>query len=72
MKGTEIRTERIDDMSVLIERLKQMKMAEIIDKTVGRHALWEGLSKGWTGLTWLAHIIMTGDQPQGACQTDAE
>lgn len=61
MKGTEIRTERIDDMPVLIERLKQMKVAEIIDKTVGRHALWEGLSKGWTGLTWLAHMMMTGD-----------
>jgi transposase len=57
----QIRSERIDDMPVLIERLKQMRVAEIIDETVGRHHLWEGMSKGWTSLVWLAHIIMTGD-----------
>ena len=43
----EILTERrrslwgIDDMPVLIERLKQMKVAEIIDRVVVQHALWE-------------------------------
>src|SRR5664280_1596430 len=57
----QIRSERMDDMPVLIERLKEMRVAEIIDETVGRHHLWEGMSKGWTSLVWLAHIIMTGD-----------
>jgi len=57
----EIKSERIDEMPVLVERLKQMKVAEIIDETVGDHHLWEGLSKGWTSLVWLAHMMMTGD-----------
>jgi transposase len=57
----EIRSERIDDLPVLIERLKQMKVGEIIDETVGTHHLWEGLSKGWSSMVWLAHIVMTGD-----------
>ena len=32
----EVRSERIDDLPVLIERLKQMRVAEIIDERVGR------------------------------------
>lgn len=51
----------MDDLPVLIERLKQMKVAEIIDEAVGAHHLWEGMSKGLTSLVWLAHIMMTGD-----------
>ena len=71
----EIRTERIDELPVLIERLKQMKVAEIIDGQVGAHHLWEGLSKGLTSMVWLAHIMMSGDHRKvhvsrmlGACQ----
>ena len=35
----EIQSERIDDLPVLIERLKQMEVARIIDEVVGSHHL---------------------------------
>lgn len=57
----EIKSERVDEMPVLIEQLKRMRVAEIIDEKVEKHHLWEGMSKGWTSLVWLAHIMKSGD-----------
>jgi transposase len=54
-------TERIDDLPVLIEWLKQMKVDAIIDDHTHAHGLWGGISKGALGMTWIAHMIMTGD-----------
>jgi transposase len=56
-----VETERIDDLPVLIEWLKQMKVDDIIDDHTQAHGLWGGISKGLLGLTWIAHMIMTGD-----------
>jgi transposase len=56
-----VETERIDDLPVLIEWLKQMKVDTIIDDHTHTHRLWGGISKGLLGLTWIAHMIMTGD-----------
>jgi transposase len=56
-----VETERIDDLPVLIEWLKQMKVDAIIDDHTHAHGLWGGLSKGVLGMTWIAHMIMTGD-----------
>jgi hypothetical protein len=56
-----VETERIDDLPVLIEWLKQMKVDAIIDDHTHAHGLWGGISKGVLGMTWIAHIIMTGD-----------
>jgi transposase len=57
-----VETERIDDLPVLIEWLKQMKVDAIIDAHTHAHGLWGGISKGLLGMTWIAHMIMTGDQ----------
>ena len=56
-----VETERIDDLPVLIEWLKQMKVDAIIDDHTHAHGLWGGISKGLLGMTWIAHMIMTGD-----------
>ena len=56
-----VETERIDDLPVLIEWLKQMKVDAIIDDHTHAHGLWGGISKGVLGMTWIAHMIMTGD-----------
>jgi transposase len=59
-----VETERIDDLPVLIEWLKQMKVDEIIDDHTQAHGLWGGISKGLLGLTWIAHLLRTGDHRQ--------
>jgi len=56
-----VETERLDDLPVLIEWLKQMKVDAIIDEHTHAHRLWGGISKGFLGMTWIAHLIMTGD-----------
>jgi transposase len=56
-----VETERIDALPVLIEWLKQMKVDEIIENHTHAHGLWGGISKGLLGLTWIAHMMMTGD-----------
>ena len=56
-----VATERIDDLPVLIEWLKQMKVDAIIDDHTHAHGLWGGISKGLLGMTWIAHMMMTGD-----------
>ena len=56
-----VETERLDDLPVLIEWLKQMKVDTIIDDHTHPHRLWGGISKGLLGLTWIAHMLMTGD-----------
>lgn len=56
-----VETERLDDLPVLIEWLKQMKVDAIIDDHTHAHRLWGGISKGALGMTWIAHMIMTGD-----------
>ena len=59
-----VATERIDDLPVLMEWLKQMKVDAIIDDHTQAHGLWGGISKGVLGMTWIAHMIMTGDHRQ--------
>lgn len=56
-----VETERLDDLPVLIEWLKQMQVDTILDAHTHPHRLWGGISKGLLGLTWIAHMIMTGD-----------
>ena len=45
----------------VIEWLKQMQVDTIIDTHTHPHRLWGGISKGLLGLTWIAHMLMTGD-----------
>jgi len=56
-----VESERLDDLPVLIEWLKQMNVDTLIDNHTHPHRLWGGISKGVLGLTWIAHMLMTGD-----------
>ncbi len=56
-----ISTERVDDLVLLLEVMKQMDLAGIVDRHIKRHWAQEGLSWGWTTVIWLAHILTQGD-----------
>src|SRR4030066_2338155 len=54
-------TERIDDFVLLIEMMMRLGLPAILDRHIPRHWLQEGLSWGWVGTIWLAHIVSQGD-----------
>jgi transposase len=56
-----VTVERMDDLPVLVERMKQMQVEAIIDQIVPAHHLWAGISKGKLAVGWLAHILTSGD-----------
>ena len=56
-----ITTERVDDLVLLLEVMKQMGLPEIVDQQLGRHWAQQGLSWGWTVTIWLAHVVSQGD-----------
>ena len=57
-----ITTERIDDVVLLLEVMKRVKLAELLDRNLRRHGLsQQELSWGWITTIWLAHILSQGD-----------
>ena len=61
-----IRSERIDDIPVLIGVATHLKLAEVLDRHLGAHGLQQGLSNGWLTVGWLADILSQGDQRKAA------
>jgi transposase len=59
--GLTITTERIDDVVLLIELMKQIDLPGVLDRHLPRHWLQEGLSWGWVSTIWLSHILSQGD-----------
>jgi transposase len=53
--------ERVDDIPAIIAHLKNMRVAELVDKHFPTNGNWQGLSLGWTTVVWLAFILSTGD-----------
>ena len=60
--------ERIDDIPLLIGILRQMRIAEVLDKHLGRHHLHQGLSSGNLAVGWLAYILSQSDHRKSAVQ----
>jgi transposase len=56
-----ITTERIDDFPLLLAVMQRLGLPEILDRHLKLHGLHEGLSWGWIGVIWLAHILSQGD-----------
>ena len=57
-----ITTERIDDVVLLLEVMKHVKLAELLDRNLRRHGLsQQELSWGWITTIWLAHVLSQGD-----------
>jgi transposase len=53
--------ERTDDIPVIIAFLRQMRVAELIDKHFSTNGNWTGLSLGQMVVVWLTFIISKGD-----------
>jgi transposase len=54
-------TERVDDIPLLIEQMKQMDLPTLIDTHFPAHSNWYGLSMGWISTIWLSSIVSQGD-----------
>ena len=54
-------TERVDDVALLIGEMIKMRLHDVLDRHIPRHARQKGLSWGWTAVIWLAYILTEGD-----------
>lgn len=60
--------ERVDDTPLLLEQLKKMEVASLLDKHFQMHGNWQGLSLGQVTTVWLAYIMSEGDHRLNAVQ----
>jgi len=60
-KELNVKTERIDDIPLLIGVMVLVGYQRIIDKHLPSHGNQRNLSWGWTAVIWLAYILSEGD-----------
>jgi transposase len=53
--------EVVGDIGVLLAMVKQMGLAELLDRHIKRHHLEQGLNWGWVICIWLVYIVSQGD-----------
>jgi transposase len=58
---SDIITERVDDIPLLLTQIMQMGIPDLLDAHFPTHNNWEGLSLGWTAAIWLTHILSQAD-----------
>ena len=56
-----VRTERVDDVALLIGAMQQIGLPQIIDNHIPVHGNQRELSWGWTTVIWLAYVVSEGD-----------
>ena len=61
MTGAEIKTERIDDIPLLIEQQREMGIPGVLDNVIDPHGNRQGLSVGWLTTVWLSYIVSESD-----------
>jgi transposase len=61
MLEVEVRSERIDDVPLLMHQQQQMGIPQVIDEVITPHWRREGLSVGQTVMTWLSFIVSASD-----------
>src|ERR1700757_4208230 len=54
-------TERVDDIPLLIEQMQRMGLPTLFDDHFPTHGNWTGLSLGWVSTIWLSSILSRGD-----------
>jgi hypothetical protein len=64
--------ERLDDIPVIFEMARRLRLPEILDEALGRHGNHEGLSYGWLATTWLAYMLAEGDHRKSVVEAWAE
>lgn len=66
------RTERVDDIPLLIAQMRKIGLAELIDQYFPAHGNWQGLSIGQVTTGWLSYIQSEGDHCLNHVETWAE
>jgi transposase len=61
MASVEIETERIDDIVLQMEMMKQMGLPDLLNRHLPRHHKQTGLELGWVAWIWLSLILSQGD-----------
>ena len=64
-----IKTERIDDIPVLIAQLEQMQVGAMMDEYFPTHGNWQGLSLGTVVTGWLTFILSEANHRLSHVQT---
>ncbi|MBC7252005.1 MAG: hypothetical protein H5T62_17225, partial [Anaerolineae bacterium] len=54
MAEVEIRTERVDDIPLLIHQQQKMGIPDVLNEVIHPHGNREGLSVGWLATAWLS------------------
>jgi transposase len=62
------RTERVDDIPLLLAQMDKMNIAALLDKHFPMHGNWQGLSLGQIAVAWLAYILSEGDHRLNSVQ----
>lgn len=62
------RTERVDDIPLLLAQMDKMNIAALLDKHFPMHGNWQGLSLGQIVVVWLAYILSEGDHRLNSVQ----
>lgn len=69
MAGVEIRTERIDDIPLLIHQQERMGIAEVVDNVSTMHGNRQGLSLGWLLTAWVSYVLSEADHRMSEVET---
>ncbi len=72
MAEVEIRTERVDDLPLLIHQQQRMGIPEVLNQVIHPHGNREGLSVGWLITAWLSYILSEADHRMSAVEPWAE
>jgi len=68
----EIRTERVDDVPLLIHQQQKMGIPEVLNEVIQPHGNRGGLSVGWLATAWLSYILSEGDHRMSEVEPWAE
>jgi len=54
-------SERVDDIPLLVEQMRQMDLAALLNEHFVPHGNWHGLTPGELSVLWLTYILSEGD-----------
>jgi transposase len=67
-----IKTERVDDIPLLLAQMQRMGLVELLDRHFPTHGKRVGLSLGWVTALWLTHVHAPADHRMNRVQSWAE
>jgi transposase len=58
--------DRVDDIPLILGLATRLKLPDVLDQSLGRHHLHQGLSPGWIATVWIAYILSQADHRKAA------